>query len=244
MKRIIVSITATILALAFNCSLLAQTDKPPANKSLAEFKYQFKVGVLPFVDNTGSGGQDLSTALSRAVQAEIAHSTKLEGRVLKLDEGTNPEDVDSDKAVEIGRSHKVDAVLVGTVLEASSEESDKSTSGPSIGGISLGGSAHSVKALVTLQGDVYNTTTGKQIDSIRVTGKASQTKVGANVSSSLGDLSTGGSSFDNSPIGKALHDAVTDLVKKLSDEQAKLVRYNPTAVPEKPASDTTKPDDQ
>ena len=245
MTRVGIPINVAILSLVFGCSLFGQTDKPTATKSLSDFKYQFKIGVLPFVDNTGSGGQDLSTALSRAVQAEIAHSTKLEGRVLKLDEGTNAEDVDSDKAIEIGRAHKVDAVLVGTVLEASTEHSDRSSSGPSIGGINLGGSTHSVKATVTLQGDLYNTTTGKQIDSFRVTGKDSKTKVGANVNTSLGGLSTGGSTFDNSPIGKALHEAVTDLVKKVSDEQSKLARYKPGA--DATPSDTTppaKPDDQ
>jgi outer membrane protein OmpA-like peptidoglycan-associated protein len=241
MKRIGILGSATLLAWAFGGVLAAQTNKPTATKSLSDFKYQYKVGVLPFVDNTGSGGQDLSSALSRAVQAEIAHSTQLEGRVVKLDEGTNPEDVDSEKAVEIGRSHKVDAVLVGTVLDASSEQSDRSTNGPSIGGFNLGGSAHSVKAQVTLQGDLYNTTTGKQIDSIRVTGNASQTKVGANISSSLGDLSTGGNGFDKSPIGKALHEAVTDLVKKISGEQSKLMRYQPPASPPPPPADATPP---
>jgi hypothetical protein len=233
-----------MLALVFSCSLLGQTNKPAAQTSLSDFKYQYKIGVLPFVDNTSSGGGDLASALSRAVQAEIAHSTKLEGRVLKLDEGTNPEDVDSVKALEIGRARKVDVVVVGTVLEASSEESDKSGSGPSFGGISIGGSSHSMKAVVTLQGDLYNTTTGKQIDSIRVTKEASQTKVGANISTSLGDLSNGGSSFDKSPIGKALHNAVADLVKKLSDEQSKMMRYKPSADSAPPADVPAKPDNQ
>lgn len=194
-------------------------------KSLASFKYQYKVGVLPFVDNTSSGGDDLGPALSRAVQAEIAHSTDLTGRVLKLDEGTNPEDVDNDKAVELGRNHKVDAVLVGTVLEASSDESEKDVTGPSIFGQSIGGTAHSVKALVTLQGDLYNVANGKKIESIRVTGHASDTKVGANISSSLGDLTTGDNSFDKSPIGKALHSAVGDLVKKIAADESKMTRY-------------------
>lgn len=244
MKRLRVPAIGTMLALVFSCSLLGQANKAAAQTSLSDFKYQYKIGVLPFVDNTSSGGGDLASALSRAVQAEIAHSTQLEGRVLKLDDGANPEDVDSEKAVEIGRARKVDAILIGTVLEATSEESDKSSSGPSIGGFNLGGSAHSVKALVTLQGDLYNTTTGKQIDSIRVTGKASQTKVGANISSSLGDLSTGGNGFDKSPIGKALHDAVTDLVNKISDQQTKLIRYKPGADSAPSADVPAKPDNQ
>jgi hypothetical protein len=209
--------------------------------ALSNFKYQYKVGVLPFVDNTGSGGSDTGTALGRAVQAEIAHSTDLMGRVLNLDENTKPEDVDGEKAVAIARERKVDVVLVGTVLEANTEESDKSASGPSIFGQSLGGSARAMKAIVSLQGDLYNVTTGRLIESIRVTGNASDTKVGANVNSSLGGIATGGASFTNSTIGKALHKAVADLVKKLSADEPKMTRYKPAAG-EKPSEETPKTD--
>jgi len=46
---------------------------------------------------------------------------------------------------------------------------------------------------------------GSKIESIRVTGRASDTKVSTNVHTSLGGLSTGGSSFQNSALGKALN---------------------------------------
>src|SRR5580658_7265006 len=142
---------------------------------------QFTVGVLPFVDNTGAG-QDISSSVSRAVQAEIAHSSRLNGRVLSLDSGASPNNIDAQQAVTIGRAQGVDVVIVGTVLEATSSQSSGSTGLPSFGGISIGGSKQSVKAQVTLQADLYSTTTGQQIDSIRETGNASQTKIGADVS--------------------------------------------------------------
>jgi hypothetical protein len=217
-------LSAGLAFLLPDMALWAQQTNAPSN-----FQYQFKVGVLPFVDNTGSGGRDLGVALSRAVQAEIVHSTQLVGRVLELDQGTKAEDLDSQKAVQIGRAHNVDVVLVGTVLEASWEESQKNASGPSIFGQQLGGSARSVKAVVTLQGDLFNVMNGKKIDSLRITGRASDTKVGANVSSSLGDLSTGANSFDKSPIGKALHNAVADLVKRVAANQPSMIRYQPSA---------------
>jgi hypothetical protein len=198
----------------------AQEKQSPAGS-----KYQYKVGVLPFLDNTGSQGQDIGPALGRAVQAELVHSSDLVGRVVKLDEGTHPEDVDGEKAVEIGKAQKVDTILVGTILEANSEESEKGAHGPTVFGQSVGGSARSVKATVTLQGDLYDVTTGKIIESIRVTGKASETKVGADVSSTLGDLSSGGESFQNSPIGKALHNAVANLVKRIAANESKMTRF-------------------
>jgi len=194
----------------------------------------FKIGVLPFVDNTGSGGTDLGAALSRAVQAEIAHSTRLQGRVIALDSGVKATAVDAPQAVAMGRADGVDVVMVGTVLEASSKGSNQSVNGPTFHGITLGGSAHIVSGAVTLQGDLYDVTSGRQIESIRVTGNASEKGLGANVSTSLGDLATGGNSFDQSLIGKALHDAVAQLVKRVTKDQSKMTHYTAS-----PGSGTT-----
>ncbi len=196
-----------------------------SNASAQQTETQFKIGVLPFVDNTGSGGTDLGPALSRAVQAEITHSTQLQGRVITLDSGVKAGAVDAPNAVAIARANGVDAVLVGTVLDASSQGSSQNVNGPSFHGITLGGSAHTVNGAVTLQGDLYDVTSGQQIESIRVTGNASEKGLGANVSTSLGDLSSGGNSFDQSPIGKALHDAVAELVKRLAKDQPKMTHY-------------------
>ena len=217
---------AAVAALAASAPARTQQN---SSAPLSNFKYQFKIGVLPFVDNTGSGGDDLGPALSRAVQAEFTHSTDLEGRVVALPDGTAATDVDDEKAVEIGRDRRVDVVLVGTVLEASSEQTSKSGSGPSFGGISIGGNANSMKATVTLQGDIYSTTTGKKIDSIRVTGNDSETHVGTDVSTDIGGLSNGGAAFDNAPIGKALHKAVADLTKKIAADESQMMRYQPDA---------------
>ena len=207
---------------------------PAANAqgSLSDMKYQFKVGVLPFVDNTGTGSDETGAQIGRAVQAELAHSTDMEGRVLSLDEGGKAEDVDEEKAVEMGRTHKVDVVLVGTVIEATTDSGDQSVSGPSIFGQSIGGSKHSQKSVITLQGDLFNITTGKKIESIRVTGKNSSNKVGANASTTLGSIGSGGLDFDNSTLGKAFHDAVGQLVKEIVTDEGKMVRYiSPTNAP-------------
>jgi len=213
---------AIICAVAiFALGLTVAAHGAPAGQASG---YQFKVGVLPFVDNTGAGG-DVGPALSRAVQAEFAHSTNMEGRVVSPDASTNLTDVDAEKAVALGRAQNVDVIIIGTVLEANSERASKGGSGPSFGGFSLGGSASTVKATVTLQADVYDTTTGKKIDSIRVTGNDQETKVGSDVSTSIGGISTGGDSFNNAPIGKALHKAVADLTKKVASEQSQMTRF-------------------
>ncbi len=185
---------------------------------------QFSIGVLPFADNTGSG-QDISGSVSRAVQAEILHSTHLNGRVLSLDSGVTPNNLDPQHALAIGRTQGVDVVVIGTVLEATSSQSSGSAGLPSFGGISLGGRKQSTKAQVTLQADLYNTTTGQKIDSIRQTGNASQTKIGADVSTDLGSMNSGGDSFDNSALGKAFHQAVANVVKEISGDQGQMSHY-------------------
>jgi hypothetical protein len=80
-----------------------------------------------------------------------------------------------------------------------------------------------------LQGDLFNMTTGKKIESIRVTGKNSSNKIGADASTTLGSIGSGNSGFEDSTLGKALHDAVGQLVKKVSDDEGKMVRYNEPA---------------
>lgn len=192
---------------------------------------QLKVGVLPFVDNTGTGGKDTGAEIGRAVQAEFANSTDLQGRVLNLSANMKPEDVDSAKAVDLGRTGRVDAVIVGTVLEANTQQSTNNFSGPSVFGQSLGGNKHSEKSVVTLQGDLYDTTSGNKIDSIRVTGKASSNKLGANASTTLGSMNTNSSDFQNTTLGKAFHDAVTQLVRKVQLEKSKMAAYTPPAAP-------------
>ena len=199
---------------------------------------QFKVGVLPFADNTGSNSGDVAGDVSRAVQAEIAHSTQLMGVVLTLDSGSNPNSLDHAKAIAIGQARGVDVVVIGTIIEADSQQSSSSANLPSFGGISLGGNKQSVKATVILQADLYSTSTGQKIDSLRQTGNASQNKIGSDVSTGLGSINTGGS-FDNSAMGKAFHSAVSGLVKQINGEQGQMTHFTPsdTASAAAPAPD-------
>jgi len=201
---------------------------------------QFKVGVLPFADNTGSNSGDVADSVSHAVQTQIAQSTKLVGVVLTLDPSLSPNGLDPARAVAIGQAQGVDVVLIGTIIEADSQQSSSSANLPSFGGISLGGSKTSVKATVTLQADLYSTSTGQKIDSFQQTGNCSQSKIGSDVSTGLGSISSGGADFDNSAIGKAFHAAVTALVKQINSEQGQLTHFTPSnsAATAAPASAT------
>lgn len=197
----------------------------PALAKTAPSDQPYTVGVLPFSDDTGSGGADLANALAHAVQTQLAHSTGLEGRVVTIGNGANPSSIDGSAAVQLGRSQNVDAVLIGTVVQASSEKSEKSVGGISIGGLSLGGNVHSVKATVTLQGDLYDVSSGSEIDSIRVTKEVSKSHVGGDVNTSLADLSSDGNAFYDSPIGHAFHQAVVALSDRISRDRPKMTHY-------------------
>ena len=186
---------------------------------------QLKVGILPFADNTGSNSGDVADSVSHAVQTQMVQSTKLMGVVLTLDAGLSPNGLDPGKAIAIGRAQGVDVVLIGTIIEADSQQSSSSTSLPSFGGISLGGSKQTTKATVILQADLYNTSNGQKIGSISQTGNASQSKVGSDVSTGLGSINSGGADFDNSAMGKAFHAAVSALVKQVNSEQGQMTHF-------------------
>ncbi len=201
--------------------LLAGGTPTPAFGSPSRSAKPYEIGVLPFADKTDSGGQNLPMALAREVAAQIAKSQGMKARVLPLGNDVSPEDVTPMQAVEIGRAQGVDAVLLGTVLEASAKQSSQQSGNFSIGGFSVGGSVHSVKADVTLQGSLYDVTSGQKIDDFQAAGHVSKTGVGADVGTDLGDFSTS-NSFESSPIGKALIAATGNLVKHVAGDKPKM----------------------
>jgi hypothetical protein len=183
---------------------------------------QVRVGVLPFVDATGSGGAESGATIGRLVQAEIVHSTELLGRVLQTD-GTSPEDIDVERAAEIGKG-KVDLVIIGTVLEARSESSSQGGYTPRVFGQSVGANVHKAKATVQLQGDIVNVATGRRMASVRVKGEDSDTRVGATAYTNLGSISSDNTGWIESPIGQAMQKAVAELVRRINVEAGKVAK--------------------
>lgn len=181
----------------------------------------YVIGVLPFSDNTGSGNQNLPSALASEVAAHLSKSRGTKARVLSLGANQSPQDVDPEQAIAIGREQGADAVLLGTVESASATQSSHQTGSFSIGGFNVGGNVHSVKADVTLQGSLYDVTSGQKLDVFHAAGHISKTGVGADVDTDLGSFSTD-SSFENSPIGKALTSATAELAKQVTSDRPKL----------------------
>jgi hypothetical protein len=176
-----------------------------------------KLGILPFADATASGNRTAGADVGRTLMAEVVHSTRLVPRMLAADGATKADDLDGDKAVAIGREQHVDLVFVGTVLEASAQESNKSGWIPSIKGQSGNVSIRRVKATVTLQGELYNVASGKRLFSERVTGSNSNNAFGGTAYTTFGAWGNDSyRTFLDSPLGKALQAALVDMTKKVA----------------------------
>lgn len=197
---------------------------PPSQSGLAsaDAKKPFMIGVLPFADKSGSGVQDLPSTVAREVAAQLALTPGLEAHVIQLASDVSPSDLTPAKAVEIARTEGVDAVFVGTLVQASSKQSDRNLGRFSSGKFGIGGNVHSMTATVALDGALYDVTTGKELDTVRASKDVSQTKVGGDVSTNIGDFSTGKNSFKTSPIGMAVQGAMESLAASIAADEPKM----------------------
>jgi hypothetical protein len=176
-----------------------------------------KVGIFPFADATASGNRSAGTDVGRTMASEVTHTTTLVPRMLAADGSTRAEDLDGEKAVAIGREQKVDLVFMGTVLEARTQESNRSGWMPSIKGQSGSVNIRRIKATVTLQGELYDVATGQRIFSVRVTGNDTNNALGGTAYTTFGAWGNDSyRSFLDSPLGKALQAALTDMTKKVA----------------------------
>ena len=188
----------------------------PARAQNAGAAAALKVGIVPFTDATASGNRSIGADVARTLQAEMVHSSNLVPRLLES-AGSSAGAIDADKAVELGRAQHVDLVFVGTVLEAKTEQSNKRGWLPSIKGQSAALDVHHMKATVVLQGELYDVATGERLFSSRVTGNDSSNAVGGTAYTTLGSFGNDSyQSFLESPLGKALRNAVADVTKRVA----------------------------
>ena len=88
-------------------------------------------------------------------------------------------------------------------------------SGPSFGGISLGGRSKSQDATVALQADIVDVGRGVKLTSLRVSGKDHEGKISPNLNTNYGSMDMDGGDFQKTALGKATQNALNDLVAKL-----------------------------
>jgi hypothetical protein len=176
-----------------------------------------KIGIFPFADATASGNRSVGADVGRTMASEFTHATTLIPRLLAGGGSTSAADLDGDKAIAIGREQNVDLVFIGTILDAKSQESNKSGWLPSIKGQSGSLSIRRVKATVTLQGELYDIATGQRLFSVRVTGNDSNNPLGGTAYTTFGSWGNDGyRNFLDSPLGKALQMALAEMIQKVA----------------------------
>lgn len=177
-----------------------------------------RVGILPLVDASGSASRGSGSGAAQVFIDGFSESSSLVGVVLKSDEG---ETIDQDRAVAIGRAGKVRYVLAGTVLEATSKDGTKGGWLPRIKGQTLQLTVRSLTANVTLQGSLYDVTTGERLLTTTVKGSHTDRSYGGRVWATWGSWDVGDyHAFLESPMGKAYVKAARSLIDKIHDATA------------------------
>ncbi len=176
-----------------------------------------KIGILPFDDASGAGA-GLGELVAKQIRSEFLKDQKSTPKLIqyKPKDGEESTTVDADKAIELGKKNGVEYVLTGTILEAESSSSSSGGGGVSILGKSVGSSLRTVKATITLQGELVSVKQGKQIGTFRVTGSKTDRSVGGEVSTEWTSVGSEASVDSSAPTIKALRDAVEKLVKEVS----------------------------
>jgi hypothetical protein len=232
------SIAAFALAVVSLVSLAAgQQNQNASNSSPA-----YTVGILPFTDvsNSTDIGQ-LPQALPKLLQSALVDHSSLLPR--QLDPSKSDSDSDSDKddkgssgggtdaasAAALGKTNKVDLVLMGQILSSNVETKDGSFNGPSIRGLSLGSKSRSQKSTIVLQIDVIDVGRGQKIGSFRATGSDNENKVDPSASSGYGNMDMSSTGFKNSSLGKATEQALNDLTNQIVAAAKKFTPAPPSA---------------
>jgi len=177
-----------------------------------------KIGVLPFDDASGVGAE-FGEQVAKLIRSEFLKDRRITPKFIQYKPQNEEESsiVDVEKAIEIGRKNGVDYVLIGTILEAEATSSSSGLGGIRVAGQYVGSSLRTVKATITIQGDLLSVKQEKLIESFRTTGSKTDRSVGADVSTEWGpSLNIDSSADNNTPNAKAIREAVEKLVKEVS----------------------------
>src|SRR5687768_1902767 len=169
------------------------------------------IGIVPFDVSTveGTGGADAGRVLGTLVRVEMLKNKQIRPQVIELPTGVRPP-LTPQRAAEIGKTAGVDLMLLGTVLEASSSRNNNRASTPRLGGVigsTVGGSVTRTTAKISLHAELVDSATGRSVETFEVEGSNTDTGVGADLWSTLGNFNLGDDGWQKTPMGKALREA-------------------------------------
>ena len=176
-----------------------------------------KIGLLPFEDATGVG-EAFGEQVAKLIRSEFLKDLKFTPKFIQVKPGEEgePVSIDVETAIELGKKNGVEYVLIGTILEAEATSGSSGIGGIRVAGQSVGSSLRTVKATITIQGDLISVAQGKLMGSFRTTGNKTDRSVGADLWTEWGSLNTDSAFDENAPTTKALREAAEKLVKEVS----------------------------
>jgi len=176
-----------------------------------------KIGLLPFEDATGTS-EAFGEQVAKLIRSEFLKNQKITPKFIpyKPKDEEEPVTVDVETAIELGKKNGVEYVLIGTILEAEATSGSSGIGGIRVAGQSVGTSLRTVKATITIQGDLISVSQGKLIGSFRATGNKTDRSVGADLWTQWGSLNTDSAFDENAPTTKALREAAKILVNEVS----------------------------
>jgi ABC-type amino acid transport substrate-binding protein len=181
-----------------------------------------RVGLIPFdVASVDGGTRQAATAMAKLVRAQMISNRTLQPVLIGLPAGeTLP--LPEDRLAALVAEHKVDLIVAGTILDASTTSGSNRISTGSLGGVAgignVGGSMRKTRAEVQLHVEVVNQE-GQTTHAFEVEGDNTDVGIGADLWTTLGGFDVGDSLWDKSPMGKALREAAEKLVNEVQKKR-------------------------
>jgi curli biogenesis system outer membrane secretion channel CsgG len=187
--------------------------------STAAAQDRVRVGLLPFdVASVEGGTPQAAESMAKLLRAQMISSRTLQPVLLQVPAGASLP-LTEDQLAAIAAEQHVVLIVSGTILDASVTRGSNRIHTGSFGGAvglgSVGGSMSKTRAEVQLHVELANTE-GRVVHNFEVEGTNTDVGVGADLWTTLGGFDVGESSWDKSPMGKALREAAEKLASEVN----------------------------
>jgi hypothetical protein len=172
-----------------------------------------RIGLLPFdIANVSGGTHTAAQALAKLVRVEMITDKRVQPILLDIPSGAKLPLSPSQLAT-LATEYDLQMIIAGTILEAETTRGSNSVSTRGLGGrlgSSVGTSVSRTRAEVSMHVELV-TRDGEVDHAFQVDGTNTDVGVGADIWTSLGGFDIGDTSWDKSPMGKALREAAQEL---------------------------------
>jgi hypothetical protein len=172
-----------------------------------------RIGLLPFdVANVSGGTHTAAQALAKLVRVEMITDKRVQPILLEVPSGARLP-LSASQLAALATEHDLQMIIAGTILEAETTRGSNRVSTRGLGGrlgSSVGTSVSRTRAEVSMHVELV-TRSGEVDHAFQVEGSNTDVGVGADIWTSLGGFDVGDTSWDKSPMGKALREAAQKL---------------------------------